>query len=303
MCRSTVEQYSLAKLGPDLRHVVRHCVAFSPDPWVLSSCGPMNLRFSSLCIATVLSLSCSGAQEPEQVELKVVTDSSELGPVTTNLGYEVELTGATIVVEDFTFAIAGELLTRSPIPSLYDWAIPSAHAHPGHHSGGDVTGELRGRFVLDWFENSGTSIGTATLLDGTYTSANLRFARGGEELEGEDTNEETSYSAQLSGLATRDDVVIEFQAFIDLAESELIGIPFEVDVHEDSVESLGVQLKTLDELEGDTLFDDVDFQALDADDDQLVRISADAGSKRVLDAYLAISRALQTHDNYEVVAR
>jgi hypothetical protein len=56
---------------------------------------------------------------------------------------------------------------------------PRAWAHPGHYSGGDVTGELVGEFILDWIGGDGMALGTADLLAGDYNGFNFTFRRGG----------------------------------------------------------------------------------------------------------------------------
>lgn len=245
--------------------------------------------------------SCSSAKEATRVELPVQVDASALMPIETDLGYTVELTQARIMVKDLTFAIAGEAHTASLLQETYDWLIPNSFAHPGHLQGGDIAGELRGRFLLDWLPGSDQDLGMATLLEGTYSNANFVFVRAGED-EVEPDDELLSHTALLRGSAAKDDHRIEFVALIDSPKDRpLSGVPFELEVKASSPPAaLLLLLKLRDPLEGDTLFDGLDFIALDKDDDGQVSIVPETDDEALVDAYHLLRRTLQTHDNYQI---
>ena len=114
------------------------------------------LTFAWFVVAPLAMHACALPEEAPQVNLPVVTDSSGITAVTTDLGYEVELTVARLVMADMRFTIAGEVQTASlgqetPLwQKIQELCVPIAYAHPGHYQGGDVTGELQGRYFLDW---------------------------------------------------------------------------------------------------------------------------------------------------------
>ena len=77
---------------------------------------------------------------------------------------------------------------------------------------------------------------------------------------------------------------------------QLVGAPFEATLDSDSDGQITFRLELIDPVEGDTLFDDVDFLSLDPDSDGLVRIAP--GVSHVEDAYNHVRRTFQTHDHW-----
>lgn len=233
------------------------------------------------------------------MDLSVVADASELKTVTTDLGYEVEVTEAQMVVDKITFAIAGELLSQGLLKQISAWVVPNAHAHSGHYEGGDITGELSERLLIDWIPGAATELGVATLLEGSYKSANLSLGRWSKAEDPDDDEDRVGCTALLWGIARRDDEMLEFHALIAVPEDSIVtGVPFEFVVESGIPVALYLELRTFDEIEGDTLFDGIDFAELDLDDDGVARIVPGAASKPTMDAHLSLSQALQTHDNY-----
>jgi hypothetical protein len=190
---------------------------------------------------------CSGSEEARRVELLVVTDGASLEPVTTDLGYAVELTRAELMVEDLKFTTAGEAHT-SILRRLSDAAVPVAHAHPGHYQAGEVTGELPGRFVLS-FSTAGThELGRATLLTGKYQSMNFTLTRATFADVAED-DPLLGHTAVFSGLASKDDVELGFQIRVESPEArEIVGIPFQSEITRETEQVLAVRLFTRDPL-------------------------------------------------------
>lgn len=339
------------------------------------------------------------------MRLPVVLDHSGVQTVTTDQGYVVELSGARVLVQDFAFAIAGEAHTASVLERLWGYVVPHAHAHPGHYQGGDVTGELRGRFLLDWLPDAesvnmgkglyqahcaechgefasggavpggGTApaiaahpsidaivregkgempafdfdatqidalqdylaqrLGEATLLVGQYHSVNFTFATATSEDGLETSDHLLQHTAVLHGRATKGETVVNFEVLITSPEGrQLVGAPFVSSIEKDTHESLGVRFNTKDPLEGDTLFDGVDFAALDYDGDGVLVLTeegrgeaittldasaplSDAGPSASVDAasstdvvieptdqlgaaYDLLKRKFQTHDHFDI---
>jgi hypothetical protein len=253
------------------------------------------------CVVLTMLAACADAQEAERVELALFTDGAGLEPITTDLGYRVELTSATLAVDDLKFAIAGDA-HASLWRKLSDALIPVAHAHPGHFQSGEVTGELRGHFLLRFVAGEPRRVGTATLLVGTYRSVNFTLAYASDHDVAAD-DPAVGHTAVLSGTASREGKQIAFQVLIDSPVGrELVGIPFEQQVTE-AAGPLTLRLVTRDPLENDTLLDGVDFALLDGDGDGQVRIEQSSPDVPSADACNTVRRILQTHDHFLVRAQ
>jgi hypothetical protein len=242
---------------------------------------------------------CVDARDAERVELQLVTDGTGLEPVTTDLGYEVELASAQVAADDLKFVIAGEV-HASLWQNLADAVIKPAHAHPGHFQGGEVTGELPGHFLLKFAPGATHELGTATLLAGKYQSVSLTLS----QVSARDVPESDpllGHTALLIGTATKDGSSIDFEVTLDSpASRELVGIPFEENVDAAKDEKLALRLFARDPLESDTLFDGVDFATLDLDSDGRVVIDPAATDAASVAAYNVVRRAFQSHDHFLV---
>lgn len=250
------------------------------------------MRPSLLLFAPIVAIACSSSEEAVPVDLEVVTSSAGLSTAVTDLGYEVDVSSARLALSDLLFTIEGEEVHEvGALTRLYDLLVPSAHAHPGHSAGGEVTGELRGDFVID-FSDGGAPIGTATLLTGDYESVDFTFRRAGE-LPADD--ELRGLTLHLTGTARRDDESWSFSAAIDVGDDiPLVGAPFQLEVREDTAATLAFELTITDPVEGDTAFDGIDFAALDADADGQIDIAP--GSE----VHNRLRRPLTSHDHYLV---
>ena len=252
-----------------------------------------------LLVAT--SFSCADGQEAKRVELPIWLDGDGLTAVTTDLGYEIQLQQVTVAVDDLRFAIAGEA-HASLWRSLTKLVIPEAHAHPGHYQGGEVTGELPGHFVLRFSPDKSQELGKATLLVGKYQSASFTFAHATADDAGSDASL-VGQTAVLRGTATSEQGATAFEVIIDSPPGrELVGIPFEHEVKEASNDRLVLRLLAKDPLEGDSLFDGVDFLPLDTDGDGSVEIAATAEDPDIVNAHNTIRRVFQTHDHFRIAA-
>jgi len=233
-------------------------------------------------------VACGGAEEAARVALPVYVEAPSL-QVETNLGYSVELSEVRLAIENLEFAVAGEAhasLTRA----LADWLVPTASAHSGHAFGGDVTGELRGTFVMRWPPAASSMLGTATLLAGDYQSANFTLRRALPEDGIEPSDALLGHTARLRGSVRRAGWQGQFAAIVDAAPGEqLVGVPCAVVVPAGSRQVLGLELALRDPFEGDTLFDGIDFEVLQTDADGLSELSAasDDAAARVAQARLA----------------
>jgi hypothetical protein len=245
-------------------------------------------------------IACSDAEEAERVALPVVVDNSGMTPVQTDLGYLVTLSEARLVVDNLQFTIAGEAHAASVWQHLADLVVPAAHAHPGHYQGGDVTGELPGHFILDLIAGNPAPLGMAELIVGDYHASNFTFGQAAPADGLAEGDPLLGHTAHLVGVATKDGNNHRFQVEIDAPrDRQLVGAPFDVAIDRQSQLTLGFELMTLDPLEGDTLFDGIDFGALPLSDGR-VDLTATSGDDAVVDAHDNLRRTLLTHDHFKI---
>lgn len=243
---------------------------------------------------------CSG-EEATSVNLPVRVDARDIEPVETDRGYTIELSEARLVATDLKFAVAGEEHARNGWQRVADWLVPVAHAHPGHFVGGDVTGELLGRFVTSWLPEDSAPLGVATLLEGNYRSASFAFghATADDGLAADDPL--LDHTGLLRGSATRGGVRREFLVVLDAGSGqELVGMPFDAGVRAGAPLAIGFELLPIDPVERATLFDAIDFATLPVADDGLVRIVGSASDAALAAAYERVSLAFHGASHFRM---
>jgi hypothetical protein len=240
------------------------------------------------------ALAACGSEEAPRVSIPVRIDATMAARASINdLGYTVALTRARAALEDLQFTTAGEShLALSA--RLARWFISTAHAHPGHGSGGAVLGELPGPLVVDWLHD-GAPLGTAVLLAGQYQGANFGFrnASVAELVPGDPL---AGHTFHLEGTAIKGGRMVTFIALLNVDDkAALIGAPFDHRVPAGGTGALALRLLPDDPTDAaDTLWNQVDFFALEGADSGAVRISAPA------EAHNRLVRAFRTHDHYDV---
>lgn len=267
-------------------------------------------RARQIALVSVVThvLACDSEQAP-RVTLPIVVDSDGIVPFANDLGYEITITKLRVAFDNVEFTTGGEMhasLLRRFGQGLHDLVVPTAYAHPGHYAGGEVTGEMQGRFVVDWLDD-GASLGEAILLGGTYSGANFVFTRATAEDGLEAGDPILGHTMQIEGTATKDGTTYTFHGFIDEEDGKrVVGLPISEDVTADETEfevdastdvTLGLQVLMLDPFEPDTAFDGIDFAAADADADGDVELVAGETPSNLL------LRQLQVHDQYRVSIR
>lgn len=283
----------------------------------------MDIQAISACAAAVMlamglaAMGCDASvEEPVPVRLPVVTASEGLTVVTNDRGWQVELERLVVALADLEFTIEGE--THARLRRARELVLARAWAHPGHYAGGEVTGELTGQFLVDLAAPPGRLLGQASLLPGAYHGLNLTFrAATAADLElaacgradgasdaGSDATSDVytrcpdellGHSAWLSGRASRDGRTIEFVALLDVAPAtQMVGGPFDLIVGAATTATLGLTAYTRDPSEGDTLFDGLDFGALDADSDQVLAIVPGQAAHNIL------ARTFVRHDHWGI---
>jgi hypothetical protein len=239
---------------------------------------------------------CGGGNEVTEVEMPVEVSAGGAAPAETDLDYTITVSGLRAALADLAFTVPGDGIDTSQAPLRGPGGAPDL-GHPGHSSGGDVTGELPGELLIDWMAD-GAPLGTATLLEGDYAGVNFRFRRAhaGDGLAGGDPL--LGHSVYIAGTASKGGVGIDFDAVLDIDESyELIGALFEHSVTAGDPAHLRFEIRTSEPYEGKSLFDGIDFAALDQDGDGRVAIRPGT------EAHNKLRRTVQSHDYYVVIAR
>lgn len=238
---------------------------------------------------------CGTGAEVAEVAMPVEVSSGGVAPAVTDLDYTVTVSGLRAALADVAFTVPGDGIDTSQAP-LRGPDAPDL-GHPGHSSGGDVTGELPGEHLIDWMAD-GAGLGTATLLAGDYAGVNFRFRRAhaGDGLAAEDPL--LAHSVHIEGTASKGGVDIAFDAVLDIDEGyELIGALFEHSVTAGDPAHLRFEIRTSDPYDGKTLFDGIDFAILDGDGD--ARVAIRPGTE----AHNKLRRTVQSHDYYVVIAQ
>lgn len=234
---------------------------------------------------------CAPSQEAVRVELGVEVDGSAVGESTNDLGWAVTLTAARVAASDVQFTIQGEM--HGATAWLEGWLIRRAWAHPGHYSGGDVTGELVGNFVFDWIGGDGAALGMAEVLTGEYNGFNFTFRAADAEDGLADGDPLLGHAAHFAGTARKDGVEVAFTAVLDVkAGTQMVGGPFELSVTTETNSKIGIQLEPTDPVEQKSMFDGLDFAAIDEDADGQVDIAPGSAAHNI------VVRTIQSHEHY-----
>ncbi|NOZ01952.1 MAG: hypothetical protein GXP54_08710 [Deltaproteobacteria bacterium] len=238
---------------------------------------------------------CVGSQQSSTIRLPLVADGSTLSPCATDMGYEVSIKRVRMAVAEIQFTQGGEQHT-SVIRGLRDLLVPSAFAHPGHYAGGEVTGELVAPLIVDLSPGSLQTLGEGEMVTGEYHGANLLFRKAGDQDGLVPDDPLIGHTVQVEGSASKDGKVIDFEAVLDMPEGgSVIGMVMLLSADADTNTTLALRLLPTSSLDA-TLFDGVDFEALDAGDGSTVLIRPGQ------DAHNRIQRAFMKHDYFEIAA-
>lgn len=236
---------------------------------------------------------CGGEdQGATQIPLTVTHRASAAAPFTTDLGYTVQLTRCRVAVRDLVFTTGG---AQASTP-WWSWLIGQAYAHPGHGGGGEILGELPGRYVVDFTEAG--ALGEGLFLAGIYDGADFAFDRGAAAPEGplDEGDPLIEHTLEIAGEACQVDACWAFEATLDQDLGRaLTGAPFTLDLTGGARPDVALAFLPVDPFEGDTLLDGVDFAALGAPDDTLTFAPGD-------DTHTRLIRRTQRHDFYFVYA-
>jgi hypothetical protein len=255
-------------------------------------------------LLAVLCIAGCSSQEAVMVRLPVETDGAGLVSSMTDLGYQVQVDTYRLAFRDLQLTIHGEAHTASLSRPQRLWQavenalVPTAHAHPGHLAGGEVTGELNGSFIFEYPPKGKQSLGQATLLTGQYEGANLTFRKAGPTDNLLASDPLLGHSAYIEGSAQKAGKTVRFTAQVDVDDgTQMVGAPCEVRIDEVSKPTLLFQVLTVDPYSTKKLFSGLDFNAYDADGDGQLAIAPGQ------DAHNILRRAVQVHDFFYVKNR
>ena len=241
----------------------------------------------SALLALVMA-ACGGGREAVEVQLPVVSDATLIAPVITDLGYTVTITAARAAIRDLELTIEGEeheIGTATRI--IGGGALP----HPGHAGGGDVTGELLGDLLVTWTDD-GVVLGTASLLTGRYQGLNFTFRRAADADGLADADPLLGHTFHVVATVARDTGTWTADIILDMDDdTQLVGAPFAHDVTATSTDAIGLQLAPADPFESDTVFDGIDFAALDDGTGAVTIAPGDT-------AHNQLRRLFGAHDHY-----
>ncbi len=223
--------------------------------------------------------SCGSPKEASVVLCDMYKDSTGLGPVKTNLGYNVTLEVFSLSVRGVTFALKGEQHVASWFERLF---VPNAYAHPGHTQLGDITGHWDTISVLDFHHGETLQhTGQGSLLEGHYESANIAL---GQSLLPENS---MPFTFHFKGKAVKNNEEVSFDVSFLSPEARIVtGVPGLFGVSDKHTCALALKWQIEDDLEHDTLFDDIVFTTQQPFSE---------------DTKALLQRRLQTHDHVRVV--
>lgn len=252
---------------------------------------------TAVLLLSLPSLGCGlDSQQAERVQVPVVVDGEGVVEFTNAEGYDIHITTLRVAFDNVEFTSGGEM-HASLLQRLGDLVVPTAYAHPGHYAGGEIVGEMNGRFVVDWLQD-GKFLSDATMLEAEYRGANFVFTRAmpGDGVAADDPI--IGHTIEIAGEASRDGETWSFHALVDEEDGKrVVGLPMELDLHADDEVELGLQMVMEDPYEDDTVLDNLDFATLDDDGDFAVEI--EPGQP----AYNLLVKQLQVHDHYDVTTR
>ncbi|WP_437630839.1 hypothetical protein [Sorangium sp. So ce854] len=147
-------------------------------------------RFAAALAAGALAVGCGagdgGATGGKRLTLgtQVAADAASVEPFTTALGWTVALSSARLSVGALHYfegapltaqrAAPGRRGAPSPLERLARWAVPEAHAHPGHYQAGEARGQMTEPTSVDLLRGA-TALADADAVSGVARSARFTF--------------------------------------------------------------------------------------------------------------------------------
>lgn len=190
-----------------------------------------------LCLAPVLCLACSGGESEsttgKRIQLRTIVQGNEsvAKEFTTGTGWNVTLTAAALAIGglyyfDGTPAFVELEPPRRPLfERIQRLFVGVAYAHPQHYVAGNALGQMTTSSSADLFAGP-TQLPDGEGVTGTYRSARLVLP---ESNAGPLADVLEQHVAVAVGVATKDDEIVHFRAFAELADIEKTSPAGEID--------------------------------------------------------------------------
>lgn len=182
------------------------------------------LATATLPLGGAVAAGC-GSTGGQRISLgtRVVATEGVAAPIENEYGWSITLTAARVSIgELYYFSGAPVVASRGGQPRSRPragpllkglWAIPSAHAHPGHYTEGDALGQMLEPRTVDLLVES--ALANAEAVTGRYESARFSFA---SPPQGELAGEMDGHVVWVEGEATKGGAVVRFRAAADEAD-------------------------------------------------------------------------------------
>lgn len=185
------------------------------------------------CVFALLSTACGQdagtGGKPVSFDLQLASEPREaesLERFETSLGWTVELEEAHIALGAvYLYELPGGVAAVSPhnprsLPvQVWDYLVPSAHAHPGdgHFNGGAVRGEWLGQTNFDALSLEPVSMPQQPGVRGPVRSLSILLDPPRESL-GAEADELRGYHAYVVGVASKGAVVVPFEGGLSIPD-------------------------------------------------------------------------------------
>ncbi|XXX73591.1 hypothetical protein WMF30_38705 [Sorangium sp. So ce134] len=166
------------------------------------------------------------------LETRIAADAASVAPFTNALGWTVALSKAYLSVGPLYYFEGAPFTARLTAPagggpSLLDrlarWAVPEAHAHPGHYQAGEARGQMAQPASVDLLQGT-TALADADAVSGLVRSARFTF---GAPPAGPLAGELDGHVVVVEGRAEKGDLarVFRARARVEDVASDVTGEP------------------------------------------------------------------------------
>lgn len=145
-------------------------------------------RLAAALAAGALAAGCGaggdGATSGKRLTLatQIAPDAASVAPFTNALGWTITLSKAHLAIGSLHYFEGAPFTARRPSPAggpsllerLARWAVPEAHAHPGHYQAGEARGQMTQPTSVDLLQGT-TALADADAVSGVVRSARFTF--------------------------------------------------------------------------------------------------------------------------------
>lgn len=227
---------------------------------------------------------CDAATGGREVRYELEVRSAAPSRFQTSTGWEVTLEQACVSIGP-VYVYSGEA-TAAFVPRLYEWLVPTAHAHPGvdHFAGGEARGEWLSTFAVDALQPSPRRVGLLEGPAGVARTVSLNLTPPLPTASG-DVACLRGHQAYVVGVARREGVTVAFEGGLDIENTgnrRRIQVPVDLQVDD------GIRLRLV--IDPRPWLDGARFEELTASPDHSrLQITADSQVRAAW--FLGVQRA------------